>query len=107
MTCVVWVHVLIDWLLVGCGCVKVGVGVGEPPTSHCVTCVPTYIVCSIVELGGVCEVRQEMGQQREKLLMEMGLLKTELLGKCDTCVGVNVYVDVYTSTVQDTINFQF
>ena len=44
-------------------------------------CVPTYIVCSIVELGGVCEVRQEMGQQREELLMEMGLLKTELTGK--------------------------
>ena len=77
------VGVFIEWLLGVCGCVK-GVWVlGEPPTPHCVTCVPTYIVCSIVELGGVCEVRQEMGQQREELLREMGLLKTDLTGKCD------------------------
>ena len=62
-----------EWV---CGCVKM-----EPPTSHCVMCVPTYIVCSIVEVGGVCEMRQEMGQQREELLMEMGLQKTELTGK--------------------------
>ena len=75
------VGVFIEWLLGGCGCVKVGVGVGEPPTSHCVRCVPTYIVCSIVALGGVCEVHQEMGQQREELLREMELLKTELTGK--------------------------
>ena len=54
---------------------------GEPPTSNCVMCVPTYVVCFIIELGGVCEMRQEMDQQREELLMEMGLLKTELTGK--------------------------
>ena len=54
---------------------------GEPPPSRCVSCVSTYIVCSIVELGGVCDVRQEMSQQREELLMEMELLKTELTGK--------------------------
>ena len=54
---------------------------GELPTSNCVMCVPTYIVCSIVAPGGVCEVRQEMDQQREELLREMGLLKTELTGK--------------------------
>ena len=71
---------------------------GEPPTSHCGTCVPTYIVCSIVELGGVCEVRQEMGQQREELLREMGLLKTDLTGKCGMYVDVNVLIQGYTYT---------
>ena len=48
-------------------------------SSHCVICVPTYIVCSFVELGGVCELRQEMGQQRHELLREIELLK---MGKC-------------------------
>ena len=75
---------------------------GEPPTSHCVMCVPTYIVCSIVELGGVCEVRQEMGQQREELLREMGLLKTELTGKCGMYVGVNVLIQGYIYTYTHT-----
>ena len=65
---------------------------GEPPTSHCVTCVPTYIVCSIVQLGGLCEVRQEMVQQREELLREMELLKTELMGKLHVCLCVNVFM---------------
>ena len=64
-------------------------------------CVPTYIVCSIVELGGVCEVRQEMGQQREELLREMELLKTELTGKLHAytyvydCACENVYMSTY------------
>ena len=73
---------------------------GEPSTSHCVMCVPTYIVCSIVELGGVCEVRQEMGQQREELLREMELLKTELTGKCGMshygCANMGLCIHVYT-----------
>ena len=75
---------------------------GEPPPSHCVMCVPTYIVCSIVELGGVCEVRREMGQQREELLREMELLRTELTGKlhvwahvCKVLESVHICRHVY------------
>ena len=45
----------------------------------CDTC--CYIVCSTVELGGVCELRQEMGQQTEELLREMEHLKSELTGE--------------------------
>ena len=75
---------------------------GVPPPSHCVTCVPTYIVYSVVELGGVCEVREEMGQQREELLREMELLKTELTGKCGMsrygCANIWGCVYMYTHT---------
>ena len=39
-------------------------------SSRCVTCIPTYIVRSTVELGGVCELRQEMRQQTEELLIK-------------------------------------
>ena len=61
----------------------------ELPTSHCVMCVPTYIrtyvhmyiACSLAEQGRVCELCQEMGQQREELLRETELLKSKLTGK--------------------------
>ena len=41
----------------------------------------TYIVCSLVELRGVGELHQKMGEQREELLRKMKVLKTELAGK--------------------------
>ena len=57
-------------------------------SSRCVTCVPTYIVCSTVELRGVCELHQEMGQQTEELLREMAHLKSELMGEFYVCMYV-------------------
>ena len=57
-------------------------------SSRCVTCVPAYIVCSTVELGGVCELHQEMGQQTEELLRKMAHLKSELMGEFCLCIYV-------------------
>ena len=37
-------------------------------------------------------MRQEMSQQREELLREMELLKTELMGKLHVCMCVNVFM---------------
>ena len=56
-------------------------------SSRCVTCVPAYIVCSTVELRGVCELRQEMSQQTEELLREMEHLKSELTGEFCLCMN--------------------
>ena len=72
----------------------VGVGVAEitfltcTSVIRCVTCIPTYIVRSTVELGGVCELRQEMRQQTEELLREMEYLKSELTGEFYVCMYV-------------------
>ena len=95
----VWcsVGVYLDWLIGWVWlCMDVGVGVAEITfltctsaiSSWCVTCVPTFIACSTVELGGVCELHQEMGQQTEELLREIEYLKSELTGEFYVCIYV-------------------
>ena len=56
----------------------------------CVHCVNSF-----ADLGGVGELRQEVGQQREELLREMNLLKTELTSMLYLCMNVLVYVQTY------------
>ena len=53
-------------------------------------CVYLYVHCvnSFADLGGVGELRQEVGQQREELLREMNLLKTELTSMLYLCMNV-------------------
>ena len=47
----------------------------------------TLCVPLAVELGGVCELRQDMGQQTKELLREMEHLKSELTGEFCLCMN--------------------
>ena len=50
---------------------------------------------SFAELVGVGELHQEMVQQREELLTEMNLLRTELMSKLHLCMNVLVRMCLY------------
>ena len=50
-------------------------------------CSYMHCVFYAVELGGVCELRQEMSQQTEELLREMEHLKSELTGEFYVCMS--------------------
>ena len=69
-------------------------GTAYLPLCDVCTYVHTYIVCSLVEQGRVCELCQEMGQQREELLRETELLKSKLKGKLHVCLCVNVLMGI-------------
>ena len=50
---------------------------------------------SFADLVGVGELHEEMVQQREELLTEVNLLKTELMSKLHLCMNVLVGMCLY------------